>query len=434
MGKCKEQVCCTSRHPPSPRDLARQPRSDTINPAARLSLTARSSCCSGPWNSFSTMKAPWLFLNIALVAAREQVTYNGDQVLRISVNSQKQFNLVKSLEQLENLKLDFWKEPVRSSLPVDLRIPAKHVNAIKIFLRSNDIAYSVMIKNLQSLVDEECIGGLISELRQNGTYTFNYRSYHPRQNGTYTFNYRSYHPLKEIYRWIKNIAAENPQLVRRMRIGRSSQGRAIYVLKFSTGHGHPAVWIDGGIHGREWIAPAVAIWMAKKITTDYGNNTSFTSLLNKIDIFMVIMANPDGYVYSQTKNRMWRKTMSKSPGTHCFGVDPNRNFDANFGGNGSSRVPCSESYCGPHAHSEPEVKAIVDFIKKHGNFVAFITLHSYSQRLMYPYGYTQDTPENVEELDTLAREATEALASLYGTRYSHGSIIQVIEAAFSEAR
>ncbi|XP_072922918.1 carboxypeptidase A1-like isoform X3 [Hemitrygon akajei] len=359
-----------------------------------------------------TMKAPWLFLNIVLVAARRQVTYIGDQVLRISVNSPKQFNLVKSLEQLEHLKLDFWKEPVRISLPIDLRIPAKHVNTIKTFLRSNDIAYSVMIKNLQSLVDEERIGGLISELRQNGTYSF---------------NYRTYHPLKEIYRWVKNLAAESPQLVRRMRIGRSSQGRAIHVLKFSTGHGRPAVWIDGGIHGREWIAPAVAIWMAKKITTDYGNNPSFTSLLNKMDIFMVIMANPDGYVYSQTKNRMWRKTMSKSPGTHCFGVDPNRNFDANFGGNGSSRVPCSESYCGPHAHSEPEVKAIVDLIKKHGNFVAFITLHSYSQRLMHPYGYTQDTPENLEELDTLARETTEALASLYGTQYSYGSIIQMID-------
>lgn len=29
---------------------------------------------------------------------------------------------------------------------------------------------------------------------------------------------------------------------------------------------------------------------------------------------------------------MWRKTMSKRPGSRCFGVDPNRNFDANFGG------------------------------------------------------------------------------------------------------
>ncbi|XP_069765288.1 carboxypeptidase A1-like isoform X1 [Narcine bancroftii] len=358
-----------------------------------------------------TMKTSWLFLNIVLVAAHRQVTYNGDQVLRITASNQKQLNLVKSLEQLEHLKLDFWKEPERSSLPIDLRVPAKHVNRIKRYLKSKDITYSIMIKNLQSLLDKERTSTLISELRSNGTYSF---------------NYRTYHSLKEIYKWIKNLAAENPHLVRRMRIGRSSQGRALHVLKFSTGRRRPAVWIDAGIHGREWIAPAVAIWMAKKITTNYGSDPSITSLLNKMDIFMVILANPDGYVYSQTKNRMWRKTMSKTHGTHCFGADPNRNFNANFGGSGSSRVPCSESYCGPYAHSEPEVKAIVNFIKKHGHFRVFITLHSYYQRLMYPYGYTRKTPENVKELDMLAREATEALISLYGTRYTYGSIIQII--------
>lgn len=357
------------------------------------------------------MKTSWILLNIVLVAAHRQVTYIGDQVLRISASSQKQLNLVKSLEQLQHLKLDFWKEPVRCSLPIDVRVPAKHVSTIKTILKSNNIAHSVMIENLQSLVDEERISTLISELRQNGTYSF---------------NYRYYHPLKEIYKWMKNLADENPQLIRRMRIGRSSQGRAIHVLKFSTGHRRPAIWIDAGIHGREWIAPAVAIWMAKKITTDYGNDPSITSLLNKMDIFMVIMANPDGYVYSKTTDRMWRKTMSKRPGSRCFGVDPNRNFDANFGGKGSSRVPCSESYCGPHVHSEPEIKAIVNFIKKNGRFIVFLTLHNYSQRLMYPYGYTQETPENVEELDMLAHEATEALTSLYGTRYSYGSIVQLI--------
>uniref|UniRef100_UPI00398F0189 carboxypeptidase A1-like n=1 Tax=Pristiophorus japonicus TaxID=55135 RepID=UPI00398F0189 len=361
------------------------------------------------------MRALWLLLSIILIisiAAHKRITFVGDQVLRIHAGSQEQLALVKSLEELEQLKLDFWKEPARTALPIDLRVPAKHVRTIKTFLESKGIAYSVMIENLQSLVDEEHVSMLVSELRQKGAYSF---------------NYKIYHKLKEIYRWMKNLAAENPQIVKRMRIGKSSQGRAIYVLKFSTGHKRPAIWIDSGIHGREWISPAVAIWMAKKITTDYGNESSITSLLNKMDIFMAIMVNPDGYVYSRTKNRMWRKTMSKRPGSHCIGVDANRNFDANFGGNGSSKVPCSESYCGRHIHSEPEVKAIVDFIGKRGNFTVFITLHSYFQRLLYPYGYTQVPPKHIEELDTLASEAIEALSSLYGTRYSYGSIIQTIK-------
>ncbi|XP_067915538.1 carboxypeptidase A1-like [Heterodontus francisci] len=360
------------------------------------------------------MRALWLFFSMVLVAARRQVTFIGDQVLRIHVSNQEQLAMVKSLEELEHLKLDFWKEPVWTSLPIDLRVPGKHVHTVKAFLDSNGITYSVMIKNLQSLVDEEHVSMLVSELRQNGTYSF---------------NYKSYHTLKEIYKWVKNLAAENPQIVRRIRIGRSFQGRAIHVLKFSTGGKRPAIWIDSGIHGREWISPAVAIWIAKKITTDYGNDPSITSLLNKMDIFMGVMMNPDGYVYSRTMNRMWRKTMSKIPGSRCFGVDANRNFDANFGGNGSSKVPCSESYCGPHVNSEPEVQAIVNFIRKHGSFMVFITLHSYFQRLLYPYGYTHVPPENVKELDTLASEATEALTSLYGTRYTYGSIIQIINAS-----
>ncbi|XP_041058949.1 carboxypeptidase A1-like isoform X3 [Carcharodon carcharias] len=231
------------------------------------------------------MRTPWLFLSIVFATAQSQVTFVGHQVLRIHANSEEQLALVKSLERMEHLKLDFWKEPVRTALPIDVRVPRKHVHTVKSFLESNGITYSVMIKNLQSLVDEEHVSMLISELR----------------NGTYSFNYRAYHRLKEIYTWVKNLAAENPRLVRRQRIGRSSQGRPLHILKFSTGRKRPAIWIDSAIHGREWISPAVAIWIAKKITTDYGNDPSITSLLNKMDIFMLIMANPDGYVYSRTK-------------------------------------------------------------------------------------------------------------------------------------
>ncbi|XP_078090865.1 carboxypeptidase A1-like [Mustelus asterias] len=355
------------------------------------------------------MRALWLFLSIVFATARSRVTFGGHQVLRIHVNNEEQLARVKSLEELKHLKLDFWKEPENAALPIELRVPRKHVRTVKSFLKSNGITYFVMIKNLQTLVNKEHVKQLFSKPK----------------NDTNNFDYGAYHKLREISAWMKKLAAENPRIVRRTRIGRSFQGRALYVLKFSTGSMRPAIWIDSGIHGREWIAPAVAIWIAKKITTDYGSDPFITSLLNKMDIFMEIVANPDGYVYTN-QNRMWRKTMSKRPGSHCIGVDANRNFDANFGGNGSSKVPCAENYCGPHAHSEAEVEAIVNFIRKHGNFKVFITLHNYKQLLVYPYGYTQEPPENIEELAALAKEATEALASLYGTRYTYGSIIQTV--------
>lgn len=67
-------------------------------------------------------------------------------------------------------------------------------------------------------------------------------------------------------------------------------------------------------------------------------------------------------------------------------------------GPGASNNPCSDSYHGPRANSEVEVKSIVDFIKSHGRIKAFITLHSYSQLLMFPYGYTCTKSDNFDEL------------------------------------
>lgn len=64
---------------------------------------------------------------------------------------------------------------------------------------------------------------------------------------------------------------------------------------------------------------------------------------------------------------------------------------------GASNNPCSETYHGKFAHSEVEVKSIVDFVKNHGNIKAFISIHSYSQLLLYPYGYkTEPAPDHAE--------------------------------------
>lgn len=68
-----------------------------------------------------------------------------------------------------------------------------------------------------------------------------------------------------------------------------------------------------------------------------------------------------------------------------------------FTGPGASNNPCSDSYHGPSPHSEIEVKNIVNLVKDHGNFKSFISIHAYSQLLMYPYGYNcSDIPDKAE--------------------------------------
>uniref|UniRef100_A0A674PA70 Carboxypeptidase A5 n=1 Tax=Takifugu rubripes TaxID=31033 RepID=A0A674PA70_TAKRU len=244
---------------------------------------------------------------------------------------------------------------------------------------------------------------------------------------TDSFDYSNYHTLSEIYSFQDMLVAENPSLVSKIVIGQSYQGRALNVLKFSTGGSkRPAIWIDTGIHSREWVTQASGTWFAKKIVTDYGKDPALTAILNKMDIFLEIVTNPDGFYYTHNNNRMWRKTRKPNPGSSCVGVDPNRNWDAGFGGPGASGSPCSETYRGTRAHSESEVKSIVDFVKAHGNIKAFISIHSYSQMLLYPYGYTRTPVKEQAELHSLAKKAITDLASLYGTYYRYGSIINTI--------
>ncbi|XP_004707872.1 carboxypeptidase A2 isoform X1 [Echinops telfairi] len=337
-------------------------------------------------------------------------TFVGDQVLEITPRDEDQVAKLGELEAEEDLQLDFWRPPTVSGATAHVRVPRDSVQTVKVFLESQGIAYSIMIQDVQVLLDQEKEEMLFNQRRE--------------RNGH--FNFGAYHSLEEITQEMDHLVAEYPHLVSQVLIGDSFENRPMNVLKFSTGGDKPAIWLDAGIHAREWVTQATALWTANKIASDYGNDPSLTAILDTLDIFLLPVTNPDGYVFSQTKNRMWRKTRSQVPGSICVGVDPNRNWDAGFGGPGASKNPCSDSYHGPSANSEVEVKSIVDFIKTHGNFQAFLTLHSYSQLLMFPYGYKCTQSDNFDELNEVAQKAANSLTRVHGTRYKVGPICSVI--------
>ncbi|XP_040894202.1 carboxypeptidase A5 [Toxotes jaculatrix] len=348
------------------------------------------------------------------VAVLGKETFEGHQVLRIIPRDDVQLSLIKDLEDRIEFELDFWMGVTTVAAPVDVRVPFHSLQSIKIYLETQDIEYSIMIEDLQMMLDEE------QEEMDSAARVAEARN-------TDNFDFSTYHTLSEIYSFQDMLVAENPTLVSKMVIGQSYEGRPLNVLKFSTGGtNRPAIWIDTGIHSREWVTQASGTWFAKKIVTDYGTDPALTAILNEMDIYLEIVTNPDGFFYTHNSNRMWRKTRKPNPGSSCVGVDPNRNWDAGFGGPGASNRPCSETYHGPRAHSESEVKSIVDFVKSHGNFKAFISIHSYSQMLLYPYGYTRTPVKDQPELHALAKKAITDLASLYGTSYRYGSIISTI--------
>ncbi|XP_026957729.1 carboxypeptidase A5 [Sagmatias obliquidens] len=329
-----------------------------------------------------------LVCSFVLAAALGQMNFTGDQVLRVLAKNEKQLSLLRDLEGLKPQKVDFWRGPARPSLPVDMRVPFSELKDIKAYLESHGLAYSIMIKDIQVLLDEEREAMVKSRWLERSTSGF---------------SYSSYHTLEEIYIWIDNFVTDHSDILSKIQIGHSFENRSILVLKFSTGGSQrPAIWIDTGIHSREWITHATGIWTAREIVNEYGKDCIVTDVLNAVDIFMEIVSNPDGFAYSHSMNRLWRKNKCSRPGIFCIGVDLNRTWKSGFGGNGSDNNPCSETYHGPSPQSEPEVAAIVDFITSHGNIKALISIHSYSQMLMYPYGHSLEPVSNQEELVRLA--------------------------------
>ena len=84
-----------------------------------------------------------------------------------------------------------------------------------------------------------------------------------------------------------------------------------------------------GIHAREWIADAVATYLINELTKPDRDN----DFIDHLNIHVIPTANPDGYEYSRTDDRMWRKTRSDTGSTlGCMGVDGNRNWDFHWGG------------------------------------------------------------------------------------------------------
>lgn len=86
------------------------------------------------------------------------------------------------------------------------------------------------------------------------------------------------------------------------------------------------IFVDAGIHAREWAAPITALYLMKKIV-EHEN-----TLHKKISIYIIPVVNPDGYEYSHTVDRFWRKTRSRINGTECVGTDANRNFNSHWTG------------------------------------------------------------------------------------------------------
>jgi murein tripeptide amidase MpaA len=212
------------------------------------------------------------------------------------------------------------------------------------------------------------------------------------------------------------MLAEHPNLVRKRVVGQTAEGRdiiALQVTKNPTGAdipGKPAVLYNAMQHAREWLAGETCKRTLSYFVDNYGKTTSagleVTPLVDNNELWFVCVNNPDGYEYTFTPgNRLWRKNLRDNDNNGTIepgdGVDPNRNFSANWGRDdeGSSPNPADETYRGPSAASEPETKAMEAlFAEIHPVFQK--NDHTAAQLLLYPQGFQQDTPTADHEIFT----------------------------------
>ena len=148
------------------------------------------------------------------------------------------------------------------------------------------------------------------------------------------------------------------------------------------------MWIDSGIHAREFIAPAVNTWMLNELVTKAEEHPD---LLDKLDWYFLPLFNPDGYFFAKMKSRLWRKNRSIHPGIECIGTDLNRNWSFEWGGWDTQNDSCKDNYRGPRAFSEVENRNVAAFLTAHKDKIKFyMSLHSKGQMIMIPWGYTKE--------------------------------------------
>lgn len=209
-----------------------------------------------------------------------------------------------------------------------------------------------------------------------------------------------YHNYAEMNTEINQRIAAHPNLISKRVIGKSYEGRDIIAVKISDNvtvdENEPEVLFTHHQHAREHLTVEMALYLIRELGDTYGTDSRVTSAVNNREIWIVPDVNPDGgeYDIATGSYRSWRLNRQPNSGSSRVGTDLNRNWAFQWGCcGGSSTSPGSETYRGPRAESAPEVKVVADFAR--GRVVggkqqlkAAIDFHTYSELVLWPYGYT----------------------------------------------
>jgi len=238
-----------------------------------------------------------------------------------------------------------------------------------------------------------------------------------------------YMPLAELEQFAHDLAALRPDLCNVTTIGFSLQNRPIVVMHITgpTGGDKPGVFYHGLQHAREWITGPTVMYLANHLLTHYDTDPCIQDLVDRTHIYLSPCVNPDGYAYTWTNNRLWRKNRRHN-GSGIYGVDLNRNWAFGWGGEGASSSPSNETYRGTGPFSEPETQVLSSFMSSHPEIRAYMDYHSYSQLILWPYGFTSSEPSEPDRgtFYAVGNRMQELIQSIHGEYYEPGPIYTTI--------
>jgi murein tripeptide amidase MpaA len=362
-----------------------------------------------------------LLVGLCLFSAGEaRKSYEGHQVLSVVPTNSESAEFLHRLHTTDD-EVDFWKESKGLGQEVHIMVGPSHLAEIKQQLTEANIPFGVHISNVEDQVAAEAE-------RLAGRNI----------PGQHVFNINDFNSVDDIYSWLQSLTTQCPAGVNceLYSIGNSYEGRPLNVFKISkTGTGRKAYWIDSLIHAREWIAGATVLQVIDHLVTQ-GDATA-VDLVDRYDWYFLAVQNPDGYSYTWSDDRMWRKNRRPNSGSVCIGTDLNRNFDFRWGTEGVSHSPCAENFCGESGGSEPETQATSAELNRIGSTVAaVVTVHSYGYMWMFPWGNTIDyagrtcqRSDDHDEVMVVAEATANAIEDTWGTdRWARGNSCEVIYA------
>ncbi|KAH8280840.1 hypothetical protein KR054_000678, partial [Drosophila jambulina] len=336
-----------------------------------------------------------------------QARYDYTRIYQVELASEEHVRLFQALE-LASDSCSFMGHARVPGQKLTIMVTAAKVADFDDLVHSYNVTHRILNHNFQAVIDA------------------NYREVAPEGTTPEQFDWKRYHPLESIYNWLESLAKKRPEVVSLLDLGASTQGLPIKGVRIAFGKENlTSVFVESGIHAREWIAPATATYFIDQLLN--SEDPAVQEMARSHNWLIFPSVNPDGYRYTFQGDRMWRK--NRALFGICRGVDLNRNFPFHWNVTGASGDPCRYDYSGPSAGSEVETQRIVQFLEQ--NFQSqrirtFISLHSYSQMIMFPYGHTPERVENYQDLKEIGQLAAQRIKDVSGRIYKSGSIYETI--------